>query len=123
MDRQLLDISNQEVLQNIFGVYPDEYHEICFQVILCVIFYAYRFLNFKVKYIPYCIKFSLELIFAIFAILLKSAKISSREVFQNRLSAKISSREIFQNMPSGRLCSRDYNEHDGNVFDLFQKDS
>ena len=33
-----LDISNQEVLQNIFGVYPDEYHEICFQVILCVIF-------------------------------------------------------------------------------------
>ena len=44
--------------------------------------------------IPYCIKFSRELIFAVFAILLKSAKISSREIFQNRPSAKISSREI-----------------------------
>ena len=52
MDRQLLDISSQEVLQDIFGIYPEEYHEICYQVILCVIFYAYlnRFLNFKVKY-------------------------------------------------------------------------
>ena len=53
MDRQLLDISSQEVLQDIFGIYTEEYHEICYQVILCVTFYAYlnRFLNFKVKYI------------------------------------------------------------------------
>ena len=53
--------------------------------------------------IPYCIKFSRELIFAIFAIFLKSAKIRSREIFQNRTSAKISSRKIFQNMPSAKL--------------------
>ena len=46
----------------------------------------------------YCIKFSRELIFAIFAILLKSAKISSREIFQN---------------------SNEHDGNDGNVFDLF----
>ena len=56
-------------------------------------------------YVPYCIKFSRELIFAIFAIFLKSAEISSREIFQNRPSAKISSREIFKNMLTQNLTT------------------
>ena len=37
-------VNYQEVLQNIFGIYPDEDIEICYQVLytfICVIFYAY----------------------------------------------------------------------------------
>ena len=38
--------------------------------------------------IPYCIKFSWELIFAIFAILLKSAEISSRKIFSKHAESE-----------------------------------
>ena len=39
--------------------------------------------------------------------LLKSAKLNSREIFQNRPSAKLNSRESFQNLPSAKLNSRE----------------
>ena len=54
LDRQLLDISSQEVLQDILAfIQRNIMRSVIKLYYVCVIFYAYlnRFLNFKVKYI------------------------------------------------------------------------
>ena len=60
--------------------------------IIYIYIYIYKGRNFRGKKIS-----------RIWRFLLKSAKLYSRENFQNRASAKLNSREIFQNWASTKL--------------------